>query len=164
MSRRNEQLTPELVKRLVRAIRENPNLADAADSCGVNPRSLVAWVKLGLYPNAEPRYHALAVAARRSRALLRGKLFKRLVQAATDELGDPKWAAWLLERMDEEGEPTWLSTIPGPGDMPQVRQHLFKNPSPQLLQDIDAAGFKLVPKDPNEPAALPPAVDGELEE
>lgn len=150
-SRTNDVLTPELIKRLCRAIRKHPSLTDAADACGVHPRTLQLWVKKGLYPSPDPAYHALALAARRSRALTRGKLFQIILEGAK---ADPKWAAYLLERMDEAGEITWGSTVPGEHDMPQVRQHLFRNPSPELLNDIEAAGMKLVPLDPGAPAPL----------
>jgi hypothetical protein len=166
-SRRTEDavLTPELVKRLCRAIRRYPNITAAADSCGVNPRTLQGWVKRGLYPNPDPLYAALAEAARRSLGLVKGKLFQTLLVAAVGDRtrpGDPKWAAYLLEHMKEEGELTWGDTVPGHGDMPSVRRHLFQNPSPQLLQDIDAAGMKLVPKGPGDAPRALPAVDGEL--
>lgn len=141
-SRRNETLNPELVKRLVRAIRKHPNLTDAADACGVHPRTLQLWIKKGLYPNPGADFHALAVAARRSRALLRGKLFGFLVEGAKN---DPKWAAYLLERMDEDGEITWQSTVPGPEDQSATLQHIMANPPPEVLAAIEAAGMKLVP-------------------
>lgn len=170
-SRKTERLNPYLVKRLVRAIRKYPNLTAAADACGVNPRQLQAWIKRGLYPNPEPEYGALAVAARRSLALCKGKLFQTLYRAAVGYVdddgvphtGDPKWAAYLMEQMAEEGEIPWTATIPGEGDMPSVRKHLFQNPSPQLLQDIADAGMKLVPMSPEEKALAPaPVADGEL--
>jgi hypothetical protein len=158
--RTNDRLNPALVARLCRAIRKHPSLTDAADACGVHPRTLQLWIKQGLYPNPDPGCHALAVAARRSRALLRGKLFERLVAAATDKNGDPKWAAYLLERLDEEGEITWQSTVPSPGENALVRRELFQNPPPALLEDIAAAGMKLVPLEPGD--ELPALVEGEL--
>ncbi len=77
-------------------------------------------------------------------------------------LGDPKWAAYLMEQMKEDGELTWSSTIPDAGDMPAVRKHLFQNPSPQLLQDIHDAGFKMVPLEPTDPTLQLVAAQGEL--
>lgn len=153
--RGDKTLNPDLVKRLCRAIRKYPNLTAAADSCGVNPRELQLWVKRGLYPNPDPLYGALSEAARRSLGLVKGKLFQSLLAAATKGGpggdGDPKWAAYLLEHMQEEGELNWQSTIPDAGDMPAVRKHLFQNPSPQLLQDVHDAGFKLVPLEHTDP-------------
>ncbi len=164
--RREKPLNPELVKRLCRAIRKYPNLTAAADSCGVNPRELQLWIKRGLYPNPSPLYGALAEAARRSLGLVKGKLFQSLLEAATKGglggTGDPKWAAYLLEHMKEEGELTWADTIPNDGDMPMVRKHLFQNPSPQLLQDIHDAGFKLAPLEPEDERPQLPAAEGEL--
>lgn len=160
--RTNDKLTPALLRRLVHAVRRNPNLQDVADSCGVTPRDLQAWVKNGLMPGAAPEHRALAVAARRSRALLRGKLFERLVKEATSPNGDPKWSAYLLERLDEEGEITWQSTIPGPGDTAAVRRALLANPPPALLEDIAAAGMKLVPLEPGDPIPVRAIPDGEL--
>jgi hypothetical protein len=165
-SRKTETLDPQLVKRLCRAIRKYPNITAAADVCGVNPRQLQGWIKRGLFPNPEPCYGALAEAARRSLGLVKGKLFQSLLAAALptkDRGGDPKWASYLLEQMKEEGDVSWTSTVPGEGDMPAVRRHLFTNPSPQLLQDINAAGMKLVPLTEDEKKALPPApAEGEL--
>lgn len=169
-SRRNkdETLNPDLVKRLCRAIRRYPNIQAAADSCGVNPRTLQIWIKRGLFPNPDPVYAALAEAARRSLGLVKGKLFQCLLEAATQGgaagRGDPKWAAYLLEHMKEEGDLTWNDTVPGANDLPAVRTHLFANPSPQLLKDIDAAGMKLVPKGPGDAPPALPVVTGELEE
>jgi hypothetical protein len=163
---KDEALNPDLVKRLCRAIRRYPNIQAAADSCGVNPLTLQRWIKRGLYPNPDPLYAALAEAARRSLGLVKGKLFQALLEAATKGgaggTGDPKWAAYLLEHMKEEGDLTWNDTIPSASDMPAVRTHLFQNPSPQLLKDIDAAGMKLVPKDVGEPPLALPAAEGEL--
>jgi hypothetical protein len=34
--------------------------------------------------------------------------------------------------------------------MPHVRRHLFANPSPELMEDIHAAGMKLVPLEPGD--------------
>lgn len=169
-SRKAEKLTPDLVKRLCRAIRKFPNITAAADACGVNPRQLQAWIKKGLFPNPDPEYGALAVAARRSLALCKGRLFQTVYQAAvgfTDKdgerfPGDPKWASYLMEQMKEEGEIPWTATVPDEHDMPAVRRHLFANPSPQLLQDINAAGMKLVPLTADEKALPPAPVDGEL--
>jgi hypothetical protein len=165
-----ETLNPELVKRLCRAIRRYPNITAAADACGVNPRQLQQWIKRGLYPNPEPCYGALANAARRSLAICKGKLWETLFVSATGYvdadgrpvLGDPKWAAYLMEQMKEEGDLPWNSTIPDAGDMPAVRKHLFQNPSPQLLQDIHDAGFKMVPLEPTDPPLQLTAAQGEL--
>jgi hypothetical protein len=145
--RRNESLDPELIKRLVRAIRKHPSLTDAADACGVHPRTLQLWIKRGLSPSPDAGCHALAVAARRSRALLRGKLFGHLVEGAKN---DPKWAAYLLERMDEDGEITWESTVPGPGDQAVNLKQIMANPPPEVLAAIEAAGMKLVPLEPGD--------------
>lgn len=169
-SRKTDQLNPQLVKRLCRAIRKYPNITAAADACGVNPRQLQGWIKRGLYPNPEPCYGALANAARRSLAVCKGRLFETLYLAATGykdadgkpHLGDPKWAAYLMEQMKEEGDIPWNATIPDEGDMPAVRRHLFQNPNPQLLKDIADAGFKLVPLAPEEKALPAAPVDGEL--
>lgn len=166
---KDEALDPYLVKRLCRAIRRYPNIQAAADSCGVNPLTLQGWIRRGLYPNPDPTYRALAEAARRSLGLVKGKLFQCLLDAATrggaSGKGDPKWAAYLLEQMKEEGDLRWNDTIPGPNDMPAVRKHLFQNPSPQLLKDIEEAGMRLIPKEPTDkPLELPSALDGELEE
>lgn len=147
MAKRQDTINPDLVKRLVRAIRRHPALTDAADACGVHVRTLQLWVKRGLLPNPEPAYHALAVAARRSRAMLRGKLFGFLVEGAKN---DPKWAAYLLERMDEEGEITWESTVPGPGEQAVNLKHIMANPPPEVLAAIEAAGMKLVPLEPGD--------------
>lgn len=164
--RNDKTLNPDLVKRLCRAIRKYPNLTAAADSCGVNPRELQLWIKRGLFPNPDPLYGALAQAARRSLGLVKGKLFQSLLEAATKGgptgLGDPKWAAYLLEHMKEEGELTWQDSIPSAGDMPAVRKHLFQNPSPQLLQDIHDAGFKLAPLEHDDPPLQLVAAQGEL--
>jgi hypothetical protein len=150
---------PELFKRLVRSVSKNPNLTDVADENEVHPRTLALWVKKGLYPNPEPHYAALARAARKSRALLRGKLFTTLVKAAET---DPKWAAYCMERLDEEGELTWQSTIPGPEDRDVTLQHLFKGYIPaEVLAAIDGAGLKLVPLEPGERAPLQ-ITEGEL--
>lgn len=170
MSRRSkdETLNPDLVRRLCRAIRKYPNITAAADSCGVNPRTLHLWIKKGLYPNPDPLYGALAEAARRSLGLVKGKLFQSLLAAATTGgpagQGDPKWAAYLLEHMADDGDIPWSSTVPGEGDLPAVRTHLFQHPSPQLLKDIRAAGMKLVPLEPGDAPQLPAVVDGELED
>lgn len=159
--RTNDKLYPELLQRLVRAVRRNPNLTDAADSCGVNVKDLQLWIKRGLWPGAAREYRALAVAARRSRALLRGKLFETLMVAATHRLdpdtgepipGDPKWASYLLEHLVEEGELTWQDTVPSGPDMPDVRRHLIQ--SGALDKDIAEAGFKLVPLEPGEAPPL----------
>jgi len=166
LKRREKALNPDLVKRLCRAIRKYPNITAAADACGVNPRELQQWVKRGLYPNPDPLYGALAEAARRSLGLVKGKLFQSLLVAATEGgasgLGDPKWAAYLLEHMKEDGEITWTSTVPNEGDMPAVRRHLFQNPSPSLLQDIHDAGFKLAPLEPGDAPPQLGAAQGEL--
>jgi len=155
--RTNDKLDPDLLARLVRAVRKNPNLTDAADSCGVHVKDLQAWIKRGLYPSAPREYRALAVAARRSRALLRGKLFETLMVAATHRLdpdtgtpipGDPKWAAYVLEMMAEEGELRWQETVPSGPDMPDVRKHLLQ--SGAMDKEIADAGFKLVPLEPGE--------------
>ncbi len=169
-SRRNETLNPQLVKSLCRAIRKYPNITAAADHCGVNPRQLQLWIKRGLYPNPEPCYGALAHAARRSLAVCKGKLFDTLMVAATGYVdadgkphpGDPKWAAYLMEQMKEEGDIPWNATIPDEGDMPAVRKHLFQNPPAQMLKDIADAGMKLVPLTPEERALPAAPVDGEL--
>lgn len=159
--RTNDKLDPDLLARLVRAVRRNPNLTDAADSCGVHVKDLQAWIKKGLYPGAAREYRALAVAARRSRALLRGKLFETLMVAATHRIdpdtgepipGDPKWAAYLLEQLAEEGELTWQETIPSAPDMPDVRRHMLL--SGALDKDIAEAGFKLVPLESGEAPPL----------
>jgi len=159
--RRNDSLNPELVKRLVRAIRKHPNLTDAADACGVNPRDLALWIKKGLYPNAPAGCAALAVAARRARALLRGRLFDTLIVAATHRIdpstgepipGDPKWASYIMERLDEEGEIKWQDTIPSGPDMPDVRRHLIQ--SGAMDKEIADAGFKLVPLEPGDSPTL----------
>lgn len=161
------ELTPVRVKALIAAIKENPNLTDAADTCGVHPRTLLAAIKRGLYPNPDPQDRALAKAARHSRALLRGELFGVLKNAALgrgqfEGEADPKWAQYLIERMTDEGELTWQEALPGPNDAPFVRQHLFKRPTPDLLQDIHAAGMKLVPMTEEEKQLPAPVLDGEL--
>jgi hypothetical protein len=169
-SRKTETLNPDLVKRLCRAIRKYPNITAAADVCGVNPRQLQRWIKLGLYPNPEPCYGALAHAARRSLAVCKGKLWDTLFIAATGYTdadgkphpGDPKWAAYLMEQMKEEGDIPWNDTIPNEGDLPAVRKHLFANPPAQLLKDIADAGMKLVPLTAEEKALPPAPAEGEL--
>lgn len=169
-SRKTETLNPYLVKRLCRAIRKYPNITAAADACGVNPKQLQLWVKRGLYPNPEPCYGALANAARRSLSLCKGRLWETLYLSATGytdadgkpHLGDPKWAAYLMEQMKEDGDIQWNSTIPDEGDLPSVRKHLFQNPSPKLLQDIADAGMKLVPLTPADRALPPAPAEGEL--
>lgn len=154
-----DALTAGLLKRLVRALRANPNLTDAADTCGVHPRTLRMWIQQGLYPNAEPLYRALATCARRQRSHVRGEMFGILRRAARV---DAKWAAYCLERLTEEGEETWQGTVPGAPEAPAMRQHLLRNPPPELLADIHAAGLKLVPLSPEERALPAPVTDGEL--
>lgn len=169
-SRKAEALSPELCLRLCRAIRKYPNITAAADACGVNPRTLQGWIKRGLYPNPDRVYGALAHAARRSLAVCKGRLFDTLMVAATGYVdadgkphpGDPKWAAYLMEQMKEEGDIPWNATIPDDGDMPAVRKHLFQNPPAQMLKDIADAGMKLVPLTPEERALPAAPVDGEL--
>ena len=173
MASRTNEITPERAKALIKALKANPNLTDAADICGVHPRTLGAAIKRGLFPHPDPQDKALARAARHSRALLRGDLFGVLKKAALGELPDPKekgeklppdpkWAQYLIERMTDEGELTWNETLPGPADAPQMRQRLFAQPTPELLQDIHAAGMKLVPMTPEEKQLPAPAIDGEL--
>jgi hypothetical protein len=171
-SSKNE-ITPERAKALIKAIKANPNLTDAADICGVHPRTLAAAIKRGLFPNPDPQDAALARAARHSRALLRGDLFDVVKNAALGKLPDAKnkgemlppdtkLAMWLIERLTDEGELTWSETLPGPHDAPQIRQALFARPTPELLQDVHAAGMKLVPLTSEERLLPAPAVDGEL--
>jgi len=156
------EITPERAKALIKALKANPNLTDAADTCGVHPRTLATAIKRGLFPNADPQDRALARAARHSRAFLRGELFGVVKKAALE--GDTKLAVWLLERLTDEGEITWQETLPGPQDAPLVRQNMLKRPSPELLADIHAVGLKLVPLTPEERQLPAPVVDGELEE
>lgn len=162
MASKND-ISPERAKALIKALKANPNLTDAADTCGVHPRTLATAIKRGLFPNPDPQDRALARAARHSRALLRGEMFGHLKKAA--EL-DPKWAQYLLERMTDEGEITWQETLPGPQDAPQIRQHLFRpgHVPVELLSDIHAAGMKLVPLTEDERMLPAPVVDGELED
>lgn len=173
MASRTNEITPERAKALIKAIKANPNLTDAADICGVHPRTLAAAIKRGLFPNPDPQDAMLARAARHSRALLRGDLFEVVKAAALGKLPDgknrgeflppdTKLTVWLIERLTDEGELTWSETLPGPQDAPQLRQALFARPTPELLQDIHAAGMKLVPMTSDEKQLPAPAVDGEL--
>lgn len=158
-SKRAEALTPALLLRLTRALRANPNLTDAADSCGVHPRTLREWIQRGLYPNADRLHAALATCARRQRALVRCEMFGLLRKAAKD---DAKWAAYCLELLTEDGEESWQATVPGAAEAPAMRQHLLRNPPPELLADIHAAGLKLVALSPEERQLPAPVTDGEL--
>lgn len=155
------EITPERAKALIKALRANPNITDAADTCGVHPRTLASAIKRGMFPNPDPVDRAIAKAARHSRALLRGEMFSVLIEAAK---ADPKWAQWVYERMTDEGEITWEDALPGPKDAPQIRQHLFARPTPDLLADIHAAGLKLVPLDETEKQLPAPVADGEFDE
>ena len=159
---RTPEISPERAKALIKALKANPNLTDAADICGVHPRTLSAAIKRGLFPNPDPQDRALARAARHSRAFLRGELFEVVKKAALE--GDTKLAMWLIERMTDQDELAWSETLPGPNDAPQIRQALFARPTPELLQDIHSAGMKLVPMTPEERQLPAPAVDGELME
>lgn len=154
---KNDLLTPDLLKKLIHALRENPSLVDAADSCSVHPRTLREWIQKGLLPNPEPHYAALARFARGARSKVRGEMFGLLRKAAKL---DPKWAQYLLERMTEPEEMTWTETLAIPPSA--VRRHLLSNPSPELLADAHAAGVKIVPLTPEEKQLPAPVVDGEL--
>lgn len=173
--RRKEELDPELFQRLVAAVKKNPSLVDAADECGVHPRTLALWVKRGLFPNAERQFAALATTLRGSRARIRGDLFVVLADAALgrgktaggeSRQPDPKWAAYLLERLTEEEPVSWAATVPGPADKETTLEHVMRNPPAEVLAAIAAAGKKLVPLEPGDAPALPPAsvAEGELED
>lgn len=157
------EITPERAKALIKALRANPNLTDAADTCGIHPRVLTAAIKRGMFPNPDPQDRALAKAARHSRALLRGELFETLRNAAKD---DPKWAQYLLEHMTDPDEVRWSETLPGPQDAAAIRQHLFRpgHVPPDLLADVHAAGMKLVPLTAEEKMLPAPVADGEFED
>jgi hypothetical protein len=75
---------------------------------------------------------------------------------------DAKWAAYCLERLTEPGEETWQGTVPGAAEAPAMRVHLLRNPPPELLADVHAAGLKLVPLSPEELLLPAPVLDGEL--
>jgi hypothetical protein len=160
---KSEILTPDLLRRLIRALRENPSLTDAADKCGVHPRTLREWIQKGLLPNPEPHYAALARFARSARSNVRSEMFGIIRKAAVGDAahpGDPKWAQYLLERMTEPEEMTWTETMNLPPSA--VRRHLLANPSPELLADAHAAGVKIVALTPEEKQLPPPVIDGEL--
>lgn len=168
MASSKNELTPQLAKALVVALKRNPNLTDAADTCGVHPRTLKLWIKRGLFPNPDPLCASLARAARHSRALLRGALFEVLKKAATEGYGgegpDTKLTVWLYEHMIEEGELTWEEVLPGPEDRNVVRQHLYSHPTAELLADLHAAGVKIVPLTEAERQLPAPVIDGEFED
>lgn len=173
MASSKNEIDPKRAKALIAALKRNPNLTDAADLCGVHPRTLAAAIKRGLFPNPDPQDRALARAARHSHAILRGDLFEVVKKAALGTLPDSKnkgeflppdtkLAMWLIEQLTDEGELTWSETLPGPQDAPMLRQALFARPTPELLQDVHAAGMKLVPLTPEEKQLPAPAIDGEL--
>lgn len=156
--KKSPELTPEMFKRVVRAAVANPNLTDIADACEIHVLTLHAWIRRGMLPNADPLYAGFAAAVRKSRAQVRGKMFSILVREAEN---DPKWAAYVLERMTEEGEQTWQSTVPGPGDQAVNLQHIMANPPPEVLAAIEAAGMKLVPLEPGDVQPLQ-IIEGEF--
>ena len=168
MPREKSELTPQLAKALVAALKKNPNLTDAADTCSVHPRTLKGWIKRGMFPSPDPLCASLARAARHSRALLRGELWDVLYKAATTGFGDAgpdtKLTMWLYEKMIEQGELTWEEVLPGPEDRNQVRQHLYAHPTPELLADLHAAGVKIVPLTEAERQLPAPVVDGEFDD
>jgi hypothetical protein len=168
MTREKSELTPQLAKTIVEALRRNPNLTDAADMAGVHPRTLKLWIKRGLFPNPDPLCARLARAARHSHALLRGELFEVLKKAATigfsDAGPDTKLTVWLYEKLIDEGELTWEECLPGPEDKHSVRQHLYAHPTAELLADLHAAGVKLVPLTETEKLLPAPVVDGEFDD
>lgn len=168
--RSRDRLSPELVRELAAQLRKCPDITVAADACGVHPRQVVLWIKEGMYPSATAEHGALARAARRSLASVKGRLWESVFMAATGyvdidgvpQKGDPKWAAFLLDRLKDDRDQQWADTLPGPEDRAAVRRHMFQQGDPQLLADIEAAGFKLVPIDDRE--TPPPLLQGELED
>lgn len=161
MAQSNEKLTPRLCSELVEAIKKNPHLVDVADECGVSPRDLQMWIRRGMYPQPDPLCRALAGAARKSRALLRGKLWQTLATAAEN---DPRWAQYVWEELKEEGEIKWQDTLPSEGEAPLVRQHLLANPNPELQQDLDACNYLKLPAEISARAVAELVRTGKLQE
>lgn len=143
MRRLTSEINPPLLRELVHALRRNPTLEDAADACGVHPKTLIWWVKQGLLPNPERPYAILARWARKARASYRGELFNIL---RTEAHRDWKIAQYLLERSDKEllGE-HWAQAIPQAGESKLVTSNLFERPSPELLRDLTEARWVQLP-------------------
>lgn len=154
MAKSKSDLTPALIRSLVRALRKHPELTDAADAVGIHPQTLKLEMRKG-YLQQTRESATLTRLARAARATNRAELYSYLKIAARH---DPKWAAYLLERSDEEGDAKWSETVAREGEESQTVWEALNEPGPELQRMLDDLGYDRT-RVPRLPAA---PVDGEL--
>jgi hypothetical protein len=162
-------LTPELAKRIVAAVRKTPlSLNAAAKAVAIHPSELRYIVKRGSLPGADPLWVDTSVRIRELIAAAEARNFRRLERAATGGVvaervlrpdPDVPGAEPRLVEIKEKVVPANVSAQseiqrmieadpwkvdPGAEDAPIVYMDLFSRPNelpPEILEDLLANGW-----------------------
>ena len=93
---RPELLTPEMANMIVGMLQAGITVTIACETAGINIKTFERWVNKGKEAEPGTNYALFADGVKKARAMGEVNLVNILQKWAPKE---PKWAAWLLERM-----------------------------------------------------------------
>lgn len=159
----SHQLTPELARQLIGAVKAGLFKESAARCCGVAADDLDTWLRMGLSPGAVEPYRSFAKAFVAQEDGQQLKHIDAIQQAAGVD-----WRAsiaWLQLRYPETWGPKATKNRPASSLTPSaadeaaeeelVRQLIAARP-PVLVRLLTAAGWVSPPADQPPPGAQPP--------